>query len=46
MFKDMKYKDMFKDIMTQIKGYNNFIIRKMSFKKSDNSTHIYITILN
>ena len=39
-------KDMFKDIMTQIKGYNNFIIRKMSFKKSDNSTHIYITILN
>ena len=39
-------KDMFKDIMTQIKGYNNFIIRKMSFKKSDNSTHIYITVLN
>ncbi len=39
-------KDMFKDIVNQIKGYNNFIVRKISFKKSDNSTHIYITIVN
>ena len=39
-------KDMFEDIINNIKSYKNFIVRKISFKKSDNSTHIYITILS
>ena len=37
---------MFEDIINNIKSYKNFIVRKISFKKSDNSTHIYITILS
>ena len=35
----------FEDVINKIKGYNNFIVRKISFKRSDNSTHIYITVL-
>ena len=37
--------DIFEDVINKIKGYNNFIVRKISFKRSDNSTHIYITVL-
>ena len=38
--------EMFKDVINKIKDYDNFIVRKISFNKSDNSTHIYITVLS
>ncbi len=41
----IEQKDIFEDVINQIKGYNNFIVRKISFKRSDNATHIYITVL-
>ena len=42
----IEQKDMFENVINQIKGYDNFIVRKISFKRSDNSTHIYITVLS
>ena len=42
----IEQKDMFENVINQIKGYDNFIVRKISFKRFDNSIHIYITVLS
>ena len=42
----IEQKDVFENVINHIKDYDNFIVRKISFKRSDNSTHIYITVLS